>query len=148
MPFDYARYQQKVNHLSTEELQLEWENYTREIAGGSAGTASSVVMAPLTGGVSLIGLGLSAPKIHNARKKREIIEAGLKSRGADHTTRKRDIAAPVAITAGVSVLTFGLATPGAEMLGGEVGAKGVEYVVAHAALDGAAAVGERKHGQH
>ncbi|CAG8983340.1 hypothetical protein HYALB_00000507 [Hymenoscyphus albidus] len=148
MPFDYVQYQQKVNTLSTEQLQKEWENYTRQIAGGATSTATSVLFSPVTGGVSLIGLGLSAPRIHNARKKREIIEAGLQARGATHNTRKRDVVAPMAVAGAISGLTLGLAGPGAEMIGGEVGAKGVEYVVAHAALDGTGAILEQKHDDH
>lgn len=148
MPFDYVQYQQKVNTLSTEQLHKEWENYTRQIAGGATSTATSVLFSPVTGGVSLIGLGLSAPRIHNARKKREIIEAGLQARGATHNTRKRDVVAPMAVAGAISGLTLGLAGPGAEMIGGEVGAKGVEYVVAHAALDGTGAILEQKHDDH
>jgi hypothetical protein len=148
MPFDYDQYQQKVNTLSTEQLHKEWENYTRQIAGGATSTATSVLFSPLTGGVSLIGLGLSAPRIHNARKKREIIEAGLQARGDTHNTRKRDVAAPMAVAGVISGLTLGLAGPGAEMLGAEAGAKGMEYIVAHAALDGAGAVLEQKHDDH
>lgn len=148
MPFDFVQYQQKVNTLSTEQLHKEWENYTRQIAGGATSTATSVLFSPVTGGVSLIGLGLSAPRIHNARKKREIIEAGLQARGATHNTRKRDVVAPMAVAGAISGLTLGLAGPGAEMIGGEVGAKGVEYVVAHAALDGTGAILEQKHDDH
>jgi hypothetical protein len=148
MPFDYVQYQQKVNTLSTEQLHKEWENYTRQIAGGATSTATSVLFSPVTGGVSLIGLGLSAPRIHNARKKREIIEAGLQLRGETHNTRKRDVIAPMAVAGVISGLTLGLAAPGAEMLGAEAGAKGMEYVVAHAALDGTGAILEQKHDDH
>ncbi|EPE33431.1 hypothetical protein GLAREA_06444 [Glarea lozoyensis ATCC 20868] len=148
MPFDYDQYQQKVNTLSTEQLHKEWENYTRQIAGGATSTATSVLFSPLTAGVSLIGLGIAAPRIHNARKKREIIEAGLQARGDTHNTRKRDVAAPMAVAGVISGLTLGLAGPGAEMLGAEAGAKGMEYIVAHAALDGAGAVLEQKHDDH
>jgi hypothetical protein len=148
MPFDYVQYQQKVNTLSSEQLHKEWENYTRQIAGGATSTATSVLFSPVTGGVSLIGLGLSAPRIHNARKKREIIEAGLQLRGETHNTRKRDVVAPMAVAGVISGLTLGLAAPGAEMLGAEAGAKGMEYVVAHAALDGTGAILEQKHDDH
>lgn len=75
MPFDFKEYQTKCDGMSTEQLHKEWENYTRQVSGGATSTATSVLFAPVTGGISLVGLGLSAPKIHNARKKREIIEA-------------------------------------------------------------------------
>jgi hypothetical protein len=94
MPFDFEEYQKKCDGLTTEQLHREWENYTRQIAGGATSTATSVMFSPFTGGVSLLGIGLSAPRIHNARKKREIIEAGLQARGTTHNTRKRDVIAP------------------------------------------------------
>lgn len=148
MPFDYEQYQQKCDGLTNEQLQKEWDNYTRQIAGASTSTATSVLFTPLTAGVSLIGLGISAPRIHNARKKRAIIEAGLNARGETTNTRKRDVIAPMAIAGTLSGLTLGLAGPGADMLAGEAVGKGAEYVVAHAALDGAGAVMEHKHDSH
>lgn len=148
MPFDYNEYQQKCNTLSTEQLHREWENYTRQISGGATSTATSVLFSPLTGGISLIGLGLSAPRIHNARKKREIIEAGLQARGSKHNTRKRDVIAPMAIAGTIGGLTLGLAGPGADMIAGEAVGKGVEYAMSHAALDGAGAAMEHKHDNH
>lgn len=118
MPFDYEEYQKKCNTLTTEQLHKEWENYTRQISGGATSTATSVLFSPLTGGISLVGLGLSAPRIHNARKKREIIEAGLQARGTTHNTRKRDVIAPMAVAGTLGGLTLGLAGPGADMIAG------------------------------
>jgi len=114
MPFDYDDYKKKCDTLTTEQLHKEWENYTRQIAGGATSTATSVLLSPLTAGISLMGLGLSAPRIHNARKKREIIQAGLEARGGTHNTRKRDVIAPMAVAGTISGLTFGLAGPIAE----------------------------------
>lgn len=148
MPFDYNDYQNKVNTLSTEQLQKEWENYTRQIAGGATSTGAAVLFSPLTAGISLIGLSLSTPRIHNARKKRAIIERGLQERGSNHNTRKRDVALPMAISGGIAGLTLGLAGPGADMLGGVAAEKGAEYLVAHAALDGTGAVIEHVHTEH
>lgn len=148
MPFDFADYKSKVNGLTDEQLQREWENYTRQVAGGSTSTAISVGLSPFTAGISLIGLGLSAPRIHNARKKRAIIEAGLQARGTTHNTRKRDIAAPMAVSGVLGGLTFGLAGPGADLIAGEAVGKGFEYAVAHAALDGTGAVIEHTHTEH
>lgn len=134
--------------MTTEQLQREWENYTRQVAGGSTSTAISVGLSPFTAGISLIGLGLSAPRIHNARKKREIIEAGLQARGTTHNTRKRDVAAPMAVSGVLGGLTFGLAGAGADIIAGEVAGKGFEYAVSHAALDGTGAVIEHVHSEH
>jgi hypothetical protein len=55
MPFD---------GLTTEQLHKEWENYTRQIAGGATLTAASVLSSLFTVGISLVGIGLSAPCIH------------------------------------------------------------------------------------
>lgn len=148
MPFDYGAYQAKCNTLSTEQLQKEWENYTRQIAGGATSTATSVLLSPATAGISLIGLGLSAPRIHNARKKREIIEAGLKARGTTHNTRKRDVVAPMAISGVLAGATFGLAGTGADIIAGEAVGKGAEYAASHAILDVAGATIEHKHDEH
>jgi len=148
MPFDYEEYQAKCNTLSTEQLHKEWENYTRQIAGGATSTATSVLFSPLTAGISLVGLGLSAPRIHNARKKREIIEAGLQARGTTHSTRKRDVIAPMAVAGTLGGLTLGLAGPGADMIAGAAVGHGMEYAVAHTALDATGAVLEHGHDEH
>lgn len=148
MPFDYEEYQKKCNTLTTEQLHKEWENYTRQIAGGATSTATSVLFTPLTAGISLVGLGLSAPRIHNARKKREIIEAGLQARRTTHNTRKRDVIAPMAVAGTIGGLTLGLAGPGADMIAGAAVGHGMEYAVSHAALDATGAVIEHSHDEH
>jgi hypothetical protein len=148
MPFDYKEYQKKCDGLTTEQLQAEYENYTRQLAGGATSTATSVLFSPFTAGISLVGLGLSAPRVHNARKKREIIEAGLQARGETHHTRKRDVIAPVAVAGTLSGLTLGLAGPGADMIAGQVVGHGMEYAAAHVALDATGAVAEHKHDKH
>jgi hypothetical protein len=112
MPFDYDTYQKKVDGMSTEQLHREWENYTRQISGGATSTAASIALSPFTGGISLVGLGLSTPRIHNARKKREIIEAGLKTHGTTHHTRKRDVLVPMAAATTITGLTMGIAPAG------------------------------------
>lgn len=148
MPFDYKEYQKKCDGLTTEQLQAEYENYTRQLAGGATSTATSVLFSPFTAGISLVGLGLSAPRVHNARKKREIIEAGLQARGQTHITRKRDVIAPVAVAGTLSGLTLGLAGPGADMIAGQVVGHGMGYAAAHVALDATGAVAEHKHDKH
>ncbi|RKF64674.1 hypothetical protein OnM2_017066 [Erysiphe neolycopersici] len=135
MPFDYASYKKKCDSLTTEELQLEWQNYTRQLSSGATLSASSVLLSPLTSGISLIGLGISVPQLHNARKKRAIVGNKMKSYGVGPRTRRRDVIIPAAISMTASGLTFGLTPTGAELIGGEVGVKGIEYVVTHATLD-------------
>jgi len=148
MPFDYEDYQKKCDLLTAEELHREWENYTRQIAGGATSTATSVLFSPFTAGISLVGIGLSAPRIHNARKKREIIQAGLEARGETHNTRKRDVIAPMAVAGTLSSLTLGLAGPGADLIAGAAVGHGAEYAAAHVALDSTGAVLENKHDKH
>ncbi|KAH7382876.1 hypothetical protein BKA64DRAFT_171953 [Cadophora sp. MPI-SDFR-AT-0126] len=148
MPFDFDTYQSKCENLTPEQLHREWENYTRQISGGATSTATAVLFSPLTAGISLVGLGLSAPRIHNARKKRAIIEAKLQAHGQTHNTRKRDVIAPMAISGTIGGLTLGLAGPGADLIAGEAVGKGAEYAAAHVALDATGAVIEHKHDEH
>ncbi len=148
MPFAFDNYKKKCDTLTTEQLHKEWENYTRQLAGGATSTATSVLFSPLTGGISLVGLGLSAPRIHNARKKRGIIQAGLEARGETHNTRKRDVIAPMAIAGTLGTITLGLAGPVADAATGAAVGHGVEYAASHAALDGAGAIAEHKHDEH
>lgn len=140
MPFDYDTYQKKCNVMTKEQLQKEWENYTRQISAGATGTATSVLLMPYTGGLSAVGLGVSAPRIHNARKKREIIEASLQAQGATPHTRKRDVLAAVGVSGAVSGLTLGIVAPGADMAVGAAFHHSVEYAAAQAALGGSGAV--------
>ena len=140
MPFDYKNYQEKCNGMTAEELQKEWENYTRQISAGATSTATSVLLMPLTGGISAVGLGVSAPRIHNARKKREIIEAGLRARGTTHHTRTGDVLAPMAVSGIISGLTLGLVPPGASDLAAVATGRAVEIAAANTALNATEAV--------
>ncbi|PMD29176.1 hypothetical protein L207DRAFT_574449 [Hyaloscypha variabilis F] len=140
MPFDYEDYQQKCNGMTAEQLQKEWENYTRQISAGATSTATSILLMPLTGGISAVGLTLSAPRIHNARKKREIIEAGLKARGTTHHTRKGDVLAPMAVSGIIGGLTLGLAPPGASDLAAVAVGRAIEMAATNTALNATEAV--------
>ena len=140
MPFDYENYQQKCNGMTAEQLQKEWENYTRQISAGATSTATSILLMPLTWGISAVGLGLSAPRIHNARKKREIIEAGLRARGTTHHTRMGDVLAPMAVSGAIGGLTLGLAPPGASDLAAVAVGRAVEIAATNTALNATEAV--------
>ncbi|KUJ16451.1 uncharacterized protein LY89DRAFT_685416 [Mollisia scopiformis] len=149
MPFDYEAYQKKCNVMTAEQLQKEWENYTRQISAGATGTATSVLLMPYTAGISLVGLGVSAPRIHNARKKMEIIEAGLQARGASPHTRKRDVLAAVGVSGAVSGLTLGIVPPGtADLAIGAAVHHGLEYASTQAALGGSGAVLVHTHDEY
>ncbi|KAK1829733.1 hypothetical protein QBC39DRAFT_226290, partial [Podospora conica] len=146
MPFDFKAYDEKCRGLSPDELQREWQHYTRLISSASTSTAISGLAVPLTLGVSVIGVGMAAPAIHNARKKREIIERHLQRHGTTHQTRKRDVVSSMALSGTIGVVTLGVGTMGADAIttgaaeqgmamcaGGELAVK----VATHAALDGA-----------
>ena len=126
--------------MTAEQLQKEWENYTRQMSAGATSTATSILLMPLTGGISAVGLGLSAPRIHNARKKREIIEAGLRARGTTHHTRMGDVLAPMAVSGVIGGLTLGLAPPGASDLAAVAVGRAVEIAATNTALNATEAV--------
>ncbi|KAK1993585.1 hypothetical protein LX36DRAFT_615653, partial [Colletotrichum falcatum] len=145
MPFDFKAYDAKCNGLTPEELQREWEHYTRLISGASTSTAVSGMAIPFTLGVSTIGVAMAAPAIHNARKKREIIERHLQKHGLTHLTRKRDVLGSMAVSGTIGVVTLGVGSMGADAVataGAEHGISAIVEndtaikVVTHAALDG------------
>ncbi|RYO77693.1 hypothetical protein DL762_009097 [Monosporascus cannonballus] len=145
MPFDFKAYDAKCNGLTPEELQREWQHYTRLISGASTSTAVSGIAMPFTMGVSTIGVAMAAPAIHNARKKREIIEKHLQKHGTTHVTRKRDVVGSMAVSGTIGIVTLGVGTAGADAVataGAEHGISAVVEnetaikIVTHAALDG------------
>ncbi|RYP53484.1 hypothetical protein DL768_001521 [Monosporascus sp. mg162] len=145
MPFDFKAYDAKCNGLTPEELQREWEHYTRLISGASTSTAVSGIAVPFTLGVSTIGVAMAAPAIHNARKKREIIEKHLQKHGRTHVTRKRDVVGSMAVSGTIGIVTLGVGTAGADAVataGAEHGISAIVEndtaikIVTHAALDG------------
>ncbi|KAL2018092.1 hypothetical protein VTK56DRAFT_1278 [Thermocarpiscus australiensis] len=157
MPFDFKAYDAKCAAMTPEELQLEWQHYTRLISGASTSTAVSGLAVPLTLGVSLIGVGVSAPAIHNARKKREIIEKHLQRHGTTHHTRKRDVLSSVALSRTIGAVTLGVGAAGADAIataGAEHGISAVVEnemaikIVTHAALDGAGMAVEHAYTDH
>ncbi|CAG7561071.1 unnamed protein product [Fusarium equiseti] len=157
MPFDFKAYDQKCQGLTLEELQREWQHYTRLISGAATSTAVSGCAIPLTLGVSTIGVAMAAPAIHNARKKREIIERHLNRLNSTHHTRKRDVLGSMAVSGTIGVVTLGVGTMGAEAVATAGAEHGIESIVAnetaikivsHAALDGAGMMVEHKHTDH
>ncbi|KAF3079179.1 hypothetical protein TWF102_002956 [Orbilia oligospora] len=157
MPFDFQKYDAKCAAMTPAELQLQWEHYTRLISGAATSTAVSGVALPLTMGVSVVGVALAAPAIHNARKKREIIEKHLNSHGTSHVTRKRDVLTSVAISGTVGVVTMGASTLAADAVTSHAANYGIQQVVenelavkvgTHVAFDAAAMAGEHAHTEH
>lgn len=123
MPFDFKKYDEKCYGLSVEELQREWQHYTRLITGAATSTTVSGLALPLTMGVSTIGIALAAPAIHNARLKREIVERHLNRHNTTHVTRKRDVLGGAAISGTIGVVTLGVGTLGADA----IAAQGAEH---------------------
>ncbi|KAK6508048.1 hypothetical protein TWF481_006463 [Arthrobotrys musiformis] len=157
MPFDFQKYDAKCAAMSPAELQLQWEHYTRLISGAATSTAVSGVALPLTMGVSVVGVALAAPAIHNARKKREIIEKHLNSHGTSHVTRKRDVLSSVAISGTIGVVTMGASSLAADAVTSHAANYGIQQVVenelavkvgTHVAFDAAAMAGEHAHTEH
>ncbi|RBR09830.1 uncharacterized protein FIESC28_09681 [Fusarium coffeatum] len=157
MPFDFKAYDQKCQGLTLEELQREWEHYTRLISGAATSTAVSGCAIPLTLGVSTIGVAMAAPAIHNARKKREIIERHLNRLNATDHTRKRDVLGSMAVSGTIGVVTLGVGTMGADAVATAGAEHGIQSIVAnetaikivsHAALDGAGMMVEHRHTDH
>lgn len=154
MPFDFKKFDAKCANMSIDELQREWEHYTRLISGSATSTAVSGAAIPFTLGVSVIGVGLAAPAIHNARKKREIIERHLQRLGTTHHTRKRDVLTPIAISGTVGLVTLGVGSAGAGAITNAAVEHGITSVAAneiavkatvHLAVDGVAMAGEEHH---
>uniref|UniRef100_A0A8H7KAC4 Uncharacterized protein n=1 Tax=Bionectria ochroleuca TaxID=29856 RepID=A0A8H7KAC4_BIOOC len=157
MPFDFKKYDQKCAALTAEELQREWQHYTRLITGAATSTTVSGLAIPLTAGVSTIGVALAAPAIHNARKKRDIIERHLNRHNTTHQTRKRDVLGGVAVSGTIGVVTLGVGTLGADAIAAQGAEHGISAivenetaikVVSHVALDGVGLGIEHAHTNH
>ncbi|KAI1504800.1 hypothetical protein F5X99DRAFT_432562 [Biscogniauxia marginata] len=126
MPFDFKKYDEKCNGLTPEQLQREWDHYTRLIASASTSTAISGAAIPATTlGVSAVGIAVAAPAIHNARKKRAIIERHLRAHDTTHVTRGRDVLRSVAVSGAVGLATLDT---------GYAGVEGVAMAVEHRRL--------------
>lgn len=157
MPFDFKKYDQKCAALTAEELQREWQHYTRLITGAATSTTVSGLAIPLTAGVSTIGVALAAPAIHNARRKRDIIERHLNRHNTTHQTRKRDVLGGVAVSGTIGVVTLGVGTLGADAIAAQGAEHGISAivenetaikVVSHVALDGVGLGIEHAHTNH
>ena len=139
--------------MSLEELRLEWNHYTRLITGSATSTTISGLAAPFTGGISLVGVFIGSTGIHNARKKRAIIDCHLARYEEQHRTRKRDVIGSMAFSSTLGVATLGIGSMGAEI----ALAEGIQHgifestagtevkVAAHVIADGVGLAIEHKH---
>jgi len=133
MPFDFDDYDKKCSQLLPEQLHIEWNHYTRLISGSAASTTIAGSAVVFTAGVSLIGVAIGSAGIHNARKKRSIIERHLARYREKPTTRIKDVMGSAAFNGAVGITTLGLGTLGAE--------KVIELGIEHGVFGGAAETG-------
>ncbi|EUC28170.1 hypothetical protein COCCADRAFT_109852 [Bipolaris zeicola 26-R-13] len=101
--------------MSVERLRLEWNHYTRLITGSATSTTISGLAAPFTGGISLVGVMIGSTGIHNARKKRAIIDCHLARYEEQHKTRVRDVVGSMAFSGALGVATLGVGSMGADV---------------------------------
>lgn len=131
MPFDFDEYNEKCSQMSLEQLNLEWNHYTRLISGSAASATLGGSALVFTAGVSLIGVAIGSAGFYNARKKRQIIKRHLDQK--QPITRKRDVIGSAAFNGVVGLTTLGLGTLGAE--------KVIELGIEHGVSGGAAETG-------
>ncbi|EFQ93267.1 hypothetical protein PTT_09401 [Pyrenophora teres f. teres 0-1] len=141
MPFDFEKYDQKCSQMSPEQLQLEWDHYTRCLSGAAASATLGGSALVFTAGVSLIGVAIGSAGFHNARKKRQIVKRHLARYREAPTTRRRDVVGSAAFNGAVGLTTLGLGTLGAE----KVLELGIEHgLFVNTAADGAYHNGKKK----
>ncbi|KAJ4386890.1 hypothetical protein N0V93_009789 [Gnomoniopsis smithogilvyi] len=138
--FKFAEFDAQCAELDVDQLQLKWQHYTRALSAASTSTAVATLTAGPTGGVSMIGAMIAGPLMHNARKKRQIVEKHMTLKGSTPETRKKDIYGPAMLSGVLGGATFGVSM-GAEALAVEK----VTKIVSHAVIDGALAKAEDKH---
>lgn len=137
MPFNFKKFDLECQGMTVEELHSQWHRYTRQISSSATSTAVSGLAIPFTAGLSTVGLAIASSGkltpnplqppyhptdrcfssgIHNARKKRKIIEAHLNERGTTHHTRKRDVLPAVAFSGALGVSLIDVSGSGADFI--------------------------------
>lgn len=154
--FKFEEFDALCADLDADQLQLKWQHYTRALSAASSSTAVATLAAGPTGGVSMIGAIIAGPLMHNARKKRQIIEKHMAALDVTPETRKKDIYGPALIsgflggaTAGIGLGAEALAVDKATKIIGHVVADGIMTKVedAHAAKAHAKEIREHEEGQ-
>ncbi|KAJ0109071.1 hypothetical protein J7T55_002263 [Diaporthe amygdali] len=141
--FKFDEFDTLCGELDGDQLQLKWQHYTRALSAASTSTAVATLAAGPTGGVSMIGAMIAGPLIHNARKKRQIIEHHMSIKGIEPETRNKDVYGPMAFSAVLGGATMGIGSVGAELLAVDTATK----IVSHAAIDAGVTAVEDKHSQ-
>ena len=100
--FDLDEYCAKVRAFEDEQLQKKEVVLIRTLYSSTAGVISGVVMAPGTGGASLVGSVAGGRMMHLVEQKLEVVRAELTRRGLPlHQKRTRDQVIP-ATTGGIA----------------------------------------------
>lgn len=141
--FKFDEFDALCGELDGEQLQLKWQHYTRALSAASTSTAVATLAAGPTGGVSMIGAMIAGPLIHNARRKRQIIEHHMSIKGIEPETRNKDIYGPMGFSAVLGGATMGIGSVGAELLAVDT----VTKIASHAAIDAGVTAVEDKHSQ-
>ncbi|CAN8095497.1 unnamed protein product [Discula destructiva] len=131
--FKFDEFDALCADLDADQLQLKWQHYTRALSAASSSTAVATLAAGPTGGISMIGAMIAGPLMHNARKKREIIEKHMTALGVEPETRKKDIYGPALISGILGGATAGIGM-GAEALAVDKATKIIGHVVGDVVL--------------
>lgn len=154
--FKFDEFDALCADLDADQLQLKWQHYTRALSAASSSTAVATLAAAPTGGISMIGAIIAGPLMHNARKKRQIIERHMSALDVTPETRKKDIVGPALLsgflggaTAGIGMGAEALAVDKATKIIGHVVADGIMTKVedARAAKEHAKEIQEHEEGQ-
>lgn len=92
MPFNREEYARWCAQASNEQLQEDYNKYTRQVATGASATGIGLALSVFTLGVSLLGSAGGSAMAANAGIKRDIIKTELTSRDRVTLTRGSDIA--------------------------------------------------------
>ncbi|OAP58653.1 hypothetical protein AYL99_07743 [Fonsecaea erecta] len=115
--FDPDDYRAKVRNYDDQELQKKEVVLIRTAYSGQAGIVSGAVLAPSTGGASVIGCVAAGRTIHLVEQKLEVVRAELTRRGLPlHEKTTRDHAIPVTTGSIAGAMGLGMGMEG-HMLG-------------------------------
>ncbi|KAL0939504.1 uncharacterized protein CTRU02_206114 [Colletotrichum truncatum] len=156
MPFDAEAYDLKCRQMDDNALIARREHYVRQIASSSTGAALRTAAGAATAGLTWLMIPYDAARIHNARRKRKILEKHAIDRGLTIETKCGDVLGPMALGATLGVVAFEGAQMCADMvMGADGGGSAAESKeageavkgIAHLGLDAGIAAVEHKHAQ-
>lgn len=139
--YKFVEFDAQCSELDADQLQLKWQHYTRALSAASTSTAVSTLTTRPTGAISMIGAMIAGPLIHNASKKRDIVQRHMESKGSAPDTRNEGIYGPAALSEMPGRASAGVGSVRAEAQALDT----VTELVSHVVLDGALAKAENKH---